>query len=74
MKKQDLGNPRRWGSLFTLRGFWNEELRMSGLGSQEGDGEIGRCHICAQTFATQEELSKHLIEAHGGDEPTTDPG
>lgn len=29
-----------------------------------GDGETGLCHICQREFSTQEELSKHLIEAH----------
>lgn len=29
-----------------------------------GDGETGVCHICQREFSTQEELSKHLIEAH----------
>jgi hypothetical protein len=33
--------------------------------TQTGDGEVGTCHICGQTFSFQEELSKHLIEEHG---------
>lgn len=47
---------------------------MSDLGSQEGDGEIGRCHICGRIFAKQEELAKHLIEEHDGEELATDAG
>ena len=39
-----------------------------------GDAEVGRCHICAQVFDTQEDLSKHLLEAHGGKEPATGSG
>jgi hypothetical protein len=31
--------------------------------TQTGDGEVGTCHICGQTFSFQEELSKHLIES-----------
>jgi hypothetical protein len=38
---------------------------MRKLETQEDDGEIGVCHICAQTFSTQEDLAKHLLEAHG---------
>jgi hypothetical protein len=38
---------------------------MRELEIQKGDAEIGRCHICALTFASQEDLSKHLKEAHG---------
>jgi hypothetical protein len=34
--------------------------------TQHGDGEIDTCHVCGATFATQEELSKHLIDAHDG--------
>jgi hypothetical protein len=39
---------------------------------QRGNDEVGICHVCGTTFATQEELSKHLIDAHDGlaaDEP-----
>jgi hypothetical protein len=32
--------------------------------AQDGDGELARCHICEQTFPTQEELSKHLMDEH----------
>lgn len=42
---------------------------MMELETQQGEIEIGRCHICAQTFTTQEELAKHLREAHGGKAP-----
>jgi uncharacterized C2H2 Zn-finger protein len=44
---------------------------MSEHETQFGDDEVGRCHICAQVFDTQEDLSKHLMEAHGGREPAT---
>ena len=30
---------------------------------------IHRCRICAMTFALQEDLLKHMEEAHGGREP-----
>jgi hypothetical protein len=40
--------------------------RVSERATQHGDGEIGMCHVCGDTFATQEELSKHLIDAHEG--------
>jgi uncharacterized C2H2 Zn-finger protein len=33
--------------------------------SQLDEVEIGRCHICAQLFGTEEELLKHLEQAHG---------
>jgi uncharacterized C2H2 Zn-finger protein len=41
---------------------------MMELERQEEHAEIGRCHICALTFAPQEDVSKHLKEAHGGKE------
>jgi|SoiMetStandDraft_2_1073263.scaffolds.fasta_scaffold133030_1 hypothetical protein len=44
---------------------------MSERESQTGDTEVGQCHICAQRFPTQEDLSRHLLEAHGGREPAT---
>ena len=47
---------------------------MKELETQQGEAEIGRCHICAQTFSTQEDLAKHLKEAHGGKEPATGTG
>jgi hypothetical protein len=42
---------------------------MSDHETRLGDDEIGRCHVSAQVFDTQEELSKHLMDAHGGTEP-----
>lgn len=39
---------------------------MSERSTQKGDAEVGTCHVCGIVFATQEELSKHLIDAHGG--------
>ncbi len=35
---------------------------------------VRRCHICNQSFALQEDLSKHLKEAHGGAEPASGSG
>ena len=35
---------------------------MSERETQRGDPEVGVCHVCGETFPTQEELSKHLIE------------
>ena len=29
---------------------------------QRGDPEVGVCHVCGQSFDTQEELSEHLME------------
>jgi len=48
---------------------------MSERGTQQGDRETGTCHICKQVFPTQEELSKHLMEAHadGGLSETDEP-
>jgi hypothetical protein len=41
---------------------------------QDGAEEIGTCHMCGQTFATQEELAKHLMDDHEGEGlPTPDP-
>lgn len=34
---------------------------------QGRDPEIGTCHICGRKFGTQEELSKHLMDAHPDD-------
>jgi uncharacterized C2H2 Zn-finger protein len=32
-------------------------------------GEVARkCHVCSQSFALQEDLVKHLKEAHGLEE------
>jgi hypothetical protein len=42
--------------------------------TQRGDGEIGTCHVCGATFATQEELSKHLIDANDGLGSSDTPG
>lgn len=50
---------------------------MSERATQKDDAEVGTCHVCGTTFATQEELSKHLIDAHDGlasDEVPRDPG
>jgi len=32
--------------------------------AQSGDLETAVCHVCDQRFGTQEELAKHLIDAH----------
>ena len=38
-------------------------------------GELVRkCHICNQSFALQEDLSKHLNDAHGVGEPASGSG
>jgi hypothetical protein len=42
--------------------------------TQRGDGEIGTCHVCGATFATQEELSKHLIDVNDGLGTADGPG
>jgi hypothetical protein len=34
---------------------------------QGGDPEVDTCHVCGRTFATQEELSKHLLDDHEED-------
>jgi uncharacterized C2H2 Zn-finger protein len=47
---------------------------MSEREAQSGDTEVARCHICAQVFDTQNDLSKHLMEAHGGKEPASGSG
>ena len=39
---------------------------MSERETQRGDAEVGECHVCGETIPTQEELSKHLIDAHAG--------
>lgn len=44
---------------------------MRELETQQGEVEIARCHICAQTFTTQKNLRKHRRKAHGGREPVT---
>jgi peroxiredoxin family protein len=33
--------------------------------SQLSEVKIGRCHICAQLFGTEEDLLKHLKQVHG---------
>ena len=38
---------------------------MSEHETQLAEVEIGRCHVCAQLFQTQEDLLRHLKEAHG---------
>ena len=40
---------------------------MSERTEQAGDSEIGRCHVCGQTFSTQEDLAKHLMDSHPDD-------
>jgi hypothetical protein len=37
---------------------------MSEREAQSGDAETAACHVCHQRFGTQEELARHLIEAH----------
>ena len=51
---------RRVGtSSFVTRG-----RRHVGANNQGGDGEVGVCHVCGKTFASQELLSLHLLEEH----------
>jgi hypothetical protein len=46
---------------------------MSEREGQAGDDEIGTCHVCGETFPTQVELSKHLMDVHPDDVlPTSD--
>jgi hypothetical protein len=48
---------------------------MSEIDEQRGDGEVGLCHVCGREFASQEELSKHLMDTHDEDVlPDPDPG
>ena len=42
-------------------------FRMSERGAQSGDGETGACHVCSETFGTQEELAEHLRQQHEQD-------
>jgi hypothetical protein len=35
--------------------------------NQTGDGEVAVCHVCDQRFETQEELGRHLMDAHPDD-------
>ena len=47
---------------------------MSEIDEQRGDGEVGLCHVCGSEFASQEELSEHLMDAHDEDLlPDPDP-
>jgi hypothetical protein len=52
----------------------SEEDWMTEVDEQRGDEEIATCHMCGQTFATQVELSQHLMDAHDDDGlPTPGP-
>jgi hypothetical protein len=35
--------------------------------SQPEDDQTAICHMCGQTFTTQEDLSKHLMDVHPDD-------
>jgi hypothetical protein len=54
--------------VYTLLGYSDhverERAGMSEIDEQRGDGEVGRCHICGREFASQEDLSQHLMDAH----------
>ena len=63
MKKRRPRRSSRWGIIFTLPAFRLRGVRVSDH-ETELVAEIGRCYICVQTFATQDDLSKHLMEAH----------
>lgn len=41
-----------------------EEKHNEREGDTAGRGETAVCHLCGQTFPTQEELSKHLMDVH----------
>jgi uncharacterized C2H2 Zn-finger protein len=45
--------------------LWIEGDKMTEHETQLAEVEIGRCHVCAQLFQTQEDLLRHLKEAHG---------
>jgi uncharacterized C2H2 Zn-finger protein len=45
--------------------LWIEGDKMSEDETQLVEVEIGRCHVCAHLFQTQEDLLRHLKEAHG---------
>lgn len=47
---------------------------MRELETQQGEGEIGRCRICGQTFSTEENLWEHLMLLHGRLEPAITSG
>ena len=47
---------------------------MSERETQRGLPEVGVCHVCGETFPTQEELLKHLIEGHEGLPSNESPG
>jgi hypothetical protein len=65
-ERQDLVVPRRERSVtFTFMALWIEGDKMSEHETQRAEVEIGRCHVCAQLFQTQEDLLRHLKEAHG---------
>jgi hypothetical protein len=34
---------------------------------QQGDPEVGVCHVCGEKFDTQLALSKHLMDVHDED-------
>jgi hypothetical protein len=40
--------------------------------NQQGDGEVGVCHICGVTFPTQQQLVAHLMDDHDGEILPTD--
>lgn len=43
------------------------EVDMAERERQAGDGEIGTCHVCGARFELQEDLIKHVDEAHSDD-------
>ena len=45
---------------------------MSEREMQQGDGEIGVCHVCDARLETQETLLEHLRDEHPGDDTGVD--
>lgn len=41
---------------------------MSEMEAELSDSEMGRCRMCGTLLPTQEDLSKHLADAHSNDD------
>jgi hypothetical protein len=44
-----------------------KEEQMTERDEQQGDPEVGVCHVCGEKFDTQLALSKHLMDVHEED-------